>query len=219
MTTATRPHALYRFFDASGALLYVGITNNPARRFTQHGVDREWWHEVETIRMQRFDDRESVLAAEREAIKTEQPRYNIVHASPPTTSELPPKGGSPVGDYPVAVGDVVALCLPPNHLNEAECPVGMVSEVSRFGVKLDLLRWFGGTFDGAEVLIPWHRIMRVQWAAQISSWEAKKQGYGEVKEPTGIYDCDPLAYVQTKWTCGEERAKADARAAAARRYR
>ena len=94
-----------------------------------------------------------------------------------------------------------------------------MAEVSRFGVKLYLLRWLSGYFDGAEVLIPWHRIMQVQWADQLSSWEAEKQGYGEVKEPTGIYDCDPLAYVQTKWTHGTERAKEDARAAATRRSR
>lgn len=195
---ATRPHALYRFFDATGALLYVGITNNPARRFMQHGVDREWWHEVETIRMQRFDDRESVLAAEREAIKAERPRYNILHAGPPTTSELPVAPAPPAGDYPVSVGDVVALSLAPNHLGEAECRVGMIDEVSRFGAKLTPMRWLSGTFDLPQLLVPWHRIMEVQWADEISPHEARKRGYGDVQAPTGIYDCDPLAYVQTK---------------------
>lgn len=213
----TRPHALYRFFDATGVLLYVGITNNPARRFTQHGVDREWWHEVETIRMQRFDDRESVLAAEREAIKTEQPRYNIIHAGPPTTAEMS-TSSSPAGDYPVSVGDVVALCLAPNHLGEAKCPVGMVDEVSRFGVKLSPLRWLSETFDLPRVLVPWHRVMNMQWAEKMSPEAAKERGYC-VADWVPIYDCAPLSYTQTEWVHGVERAKENARTAADREVR
>lgn len=210
---AATPHALYRFFGAGGALLYVGITNNPSRRFTQHGVSREWWHEVETIRMERFPNREAVLAAERAAIKKERPKYNIKHAGgAPMTTELPASGGP--GDYPVSVGQVVALCLVPNHHGEAECPVGMVEEVNRFGAKLGLLRWHLGLFDGATVLVPWHSIMKIEWAPKMSEYEARKEGYMPHDGPydeAPIYNCDRLSYTQTKWVKGEEYAKNSAR--------
>lgn len=80
-------HCLYRFFDSDGDLLYVGITMNPAARWPKHSSGKHWWTEVETITLETFASREAVLAAEREAIKTEQPRYNITHAekiAPPT---------------------------------------------------------------------------------------------------------------------------------------
>lgn len=201
-----KPHALYRFFDDANELLYVGITNNPSRRFTQHGVDREWWHEVTTIRMEPHSDRNAVLAAEKVAIKVEHPRYNVVHASgAPVTAELPPAGKP--GDYPVAVGEAVALALAPNHHSEAECPVGMVIEVSRFGVRLQLFKWLIGVFGGSIVLIPWHRIMEVQWAETLDEWTAQERGYGRRDD---VFEMDGLAYMQTKWVHGRERAKADA---------
>jgi hypothetical protein len=42
----TQPTTLYRFYDASGRLLYVGIAGNPGRRFAQHGRDKSWWSQV-----------------------------------------------------------------------------------------------------------------------------------------------------------------------------
>lgn len=196
------PQALYRFFDATGVLLYVGITNNPSRRFTQHGTSREWWHEVETIKMERFPSREAVLQAERAAIKAEGPKYNIVHAGgAPVTSELP-EAGNP-GDYPVKAGEVVALCLAVNPMGEAECPVGMVTEVGRFGVRLTLMRWHIGSFDGPSVMVPWHQIMKIEWAELMDDYEARKAGWN-TQVVTKIFDCESLADTQTQWTKGTE---------------
>jgi len=72
-------HALYRFFDDQGDLLYVGITMNPSARWPQHKRDKHWWHQVENITLEVFGSRKEVLDAETEAIKTEHPRYNVVH--------------------------------------------------------------------------------------------------------------------------------------------
>lgn len=47
-------HALYRFRDDSGALLYVGITNNPGRRWTEHQKSKPWWHQVHRDRLARW---------------------------------------------------------------------------------------------------------------------------------------------------------------------
>lgn len=79
-------HALYRFYDAGGDLLYVGITNNPSRRWGRHAEDKPWWIEVDRIEIERHPDRPSVLIAERDAIKAELPRYNVVHAPAPASA-------------------------------------------------------------------------------------------------------------------------------------
>lgn len=79
-----RLHALYRFFDASGDLLYIGITLNPAGRWKQHREDKPWWEEVADITIETHPDRPSVLEAERKAIIAEHPRYNKTHNTRPT---------------------------------------------------------------------------------------------------------------------------------------
>jgi predicted GIY-YIG superfamily endonuclease len=74
-----KPHVLYRVYDAQGALLYIGITMNPGSRFAQHSEDKPWWTDVADIRVEHYGSREEVLAAERDAIKSEHPRFNVVH--------------------------------------------------------------------------------------------------------------------------------------------
>lgn len=77
--TDNRTHALYRFYGGDGALLYVGITNNPSNRFTQHAHDKPWWHAVCRIEIETHPTREEVLEAERLAIQAEKPLHNKVH--------------------------------------------------------------------------------------------------------------------------------------------
>lgn len=72
-------HALYRFYDRAGELLYVGITRDPGARWSRHAADKPWWHQVQRIAIEPMPDRAIALAAERDAIKAENPRYNIVH--------------------------------------------------------------------------------------------------------------------------------------------
>ena len=74
-----QPHGLYRFFDSDGALLYVGITVNLPARLSRHRDEKEWWVDVVRVSIEWFPDRDSVLAAEKAAIRSEQPRYNIQH--------------------------------------------------------------------------------------------------------------------------------------------
>ena len=79
MTLTTQNHVLYRFYDTSGDLLYVGITADPVSRWRSHRGEKPWWHEVTNITLEVHPDRDTVLAAETIAIATEKPRYNIVH--------------------------------------------------------------------------------------------------------------------------------------------
>ena len=69
-------HALYRHYDKTGRLLYVGITNDPGRRWEQHR-GKAWWTEVVNTKIEHFPDRTSVLEAERRAIVSERPWWNI----------------------------------------------------------------------------------------------------------------------------------------------
>lgn len=71
-------HVLYRIFDEDDALLYVGITNNPKGRILGHQSDKPWWPSVSTITLAHFPDREALEAAERVAVATEKPRFNVV---------------------------------------------------------------------------------------------------------------------------------------------
>lgn len=72
--------ALYRFFDENGDLLYVGISVRPWTRWKEHNAQKNWIDEVENITLERYATRSEALAAEREAIIAEDPRYNIQHS-------------------------------------------------------------------------------------------------------------------------------------------
>lgn len=77
---STEEHVLYRFYSDEDALLYIGITNDPSARFSQHRRDQPWWRAVSVIRLERFDSRDAVAQAEREAIVGERPKYNKTYA-------------------------------------------------------------------------------------------------------------------------------------------
>lgn len=70
---------LYRFYNRGGELLYVGVAENPFKRWQQHSKDKPWFGEVSRFETDWFPDRPSVLAAERRAIKVESPKYNVIH--------------------------------------------------------------------------------------------------------------------------------------------
>lgn len=69
-------HTLYRFFAADDSLLYVGITNNPARRFSKHKDEKAWWLDVARIELEQHSSRDELLAAERQAVMDERPLHN-----------------------------------------------------------------------------------------------------------------------------------------------
>ncbi|MEU1663602.1 GIY-YIG nuclease family protein [Streptomyces sparsogenes] len=73
------PTALYRLRNQDGELLYVGITDNPERRWKDHAKDKTWWPEVASRSIEWFPNRGHALAAEGKAIRSERPRHNIQH--------------------------------------------------------------------------------------------------------------------------------------------
>lgn len=77
------PTALYRFYAADGALLYIGITNNLKTRFAGHAHDKQWWPEVARKTVEWHLTRDTAAAAELLAIKSEHPRHNITGVENP----------------------------------------------------------------------------------------------------------------------------------------
>jgi predicted GIY-YIG superfamily endonuclease len=71
---------LYRLYDKAGALLYVGIAEHWPTRMKQHAREKAWWEDVANVATQVFAERERAADAERNAIQTERPKHNIVHA-------------------------------------------------------------------------------------------------------------------------------------------
>ena len=76
----TDEHLLYRFFDAAGVLLYVGLTDDLPTRYSRHSVVQPWWGEWATFHVTRYPSRAVLEAAEQIAIKLEKPLHNVVHA-------------------------------------------------------------------------------------------------------------------------------------------
>lgn len=80
MTVDQGRTALYRLYDESGGLLYVGITSNPEARFAKHKADKRWWPCVARKDVEWYDKRANALAAEELAIKVKDPRFNREHS-------------------------------------------------------------------------------------------------------------------------------------------
>lgn len=75
-------HSLYRHFDKNDHLLYVGISVDPLNRLKDHRQQAVWFEQISRVDVEKFDSREYAANAEIEAIKSENPIYNIAHKKP-----------------------------------------------------------------------------------------------------------------------------------------
>lgn len=75
--------ALYRHFDQSGTLLYVGISLSAASRLSQHMRGSDWRDVIANVQIEQFSDRQQALDAEKAAIITEGPLWNKAHKPAP----------------------------------------------------------------------------------------------------------------------------------------
>jgi predicted GIY-YIG superfamily endonuclease len=69
-------HAVYRMYADDGELLYVGMTSNPGQRFGDH-ASRRWFPLVASITLEWHPNSRAARTSERQAIKTEGPRFNV----------------------------------------------------------------------------------------------------------------------------------------------
>lgn len=79
--TDDRPDTdLYRLFDESNELLYVGISISAIQRASQHRNRKGWWLNVKRIEIEHYETRDLALTAEYEAIISERPLHNVMHS-------------------------------------------------------------------------------------------------------------------------------------------
>ncbi|MFH8531556.1 GntR family transcriptional regulator [Streptomyces tendae] len=93
--------ALYRLYDASGRLLYIGITTEPKARFASHATYKSWWPQVTRKDVSWLEGTwRQALAVEAAAIQDEKPQFNGKHNAPLapfsaeswSTIDAPPRG-------------------------------------------------------------------------------------------------------------------------------
>jgi hypothetical protein len=86
---------LYRFYDTTDQLLYVGISIHAAQRAGQHRHASPWWSDAVRMEVERYPDRSSAEDAERRAIINEHPLHNVVHnRSRTSTTGRPQRTGN-----------------------------------------------------------------------------------------------------------------------------
>lgn len=180
--TQNQPHALYRFFDASDDLLYVGVTANPGARWPKHASGKPWWTEVSRVQVENYTDRPSVLAAEKAAIQTEAPRYNVMHKS---------RSGVPTASSERAPDSVVAL-----GLRDGQCPVGFVESWGDDWIRLDLFSFWSGYFSGPTASYRMSDVVEVRHA-RLMTIDEKRQCCLPTAEP--IWHTAELGVWQSEW--------------------
>lgn len=67
---------VYRLYDATGRLLYVGIGVNGYARLDAHRREKAWWPQVTRVRMEQYRSRRTAFLVEARAIATEHPIHN-----------------------------------------------------------------------------------------------------------------------------------------------
>ena len=76
----TAPCALYRHYDASGRLLYVGISLSAVERLGRHMSGAGWAAQIARVEVEHHPTRAAAEDAEVEAIERERPAFNRRHS-------------------------------------------------------------------------------------------------------------------------------------------
>jgi len=74
--------ALYRILGDADLLLYIGISKNFGRRWSEEAKAFQWWDEHRRMTIEWYDSRPDAKAAERDAIRAEHPKHNQQHNRP-----------------------------------------------------------------------------------------------------------------------------------------
>jgi hypothetical protein len=147
----TKPTALYRLFNVTGDLLYIGIASDPEERFRAHSKVQPWWPDVASRQVEWHEDRWKADDAETIAIAIERPERNFASKNAPTIDLTPHLGRAglyqPLRDVLVAV--TKAAVTAPGRVAAA---IGIPSDV------LTLHSWHVYERDGTRL-----------WGA--ASWE------------------------------------------------
>lgn len=70
------PTCVYIYYDASGKVLYVGITSRGVTRSHEHARSKRWWDQTAGCHIEHFATRTEALARESFLIAAYKPPYN-----------------------------------------------------------------------------------------------------------------------------------------------
>ncbi|WP_328427855.1 hypothetical protein [Streptomyces sp. NBC_00443] len=73
--------AVYRLYDAAGALLYVGASKDPVHRWADEHRHTHWWSQVASFDWTWHPSRKAARAIERDLLAAGGGRYNV-HGTP-----------------------------------------------------------------------------------------------------------------------------------------
>lgn len=96
---------LYKLYDAEDALLYVGITTDPTKRFAEHSRSKPWWSDVVRFDLNTYASWEETTTKEAEQIASLSPRYNLhpgVQAKPSGIKAKTPASYQPLPEEELA---------------------------------------------------------------------------------------------------------------------
>jgi predicted GIY-YIG superfamily endonuclease len=186
---------LYRMFNADDELLYVGISMSALNRIGQHKTEKAWWHEVAKITIETHHvERDLIFEIEREAIRTECPRYNVKHArARPSTPRLHEQRFNNEPGLVVACGEVYAFGL----RKSGDVVTGLVTKNDDGWIKVDLYSWATQTFGYDEDEFHIRSVGLCVRAAEISQARRELEGWAPDIGP--IYDMDPLLDFADRW--------------------
>lgn len=77
--TAPITYYLYRQYDSDGTLLYIGITKDNIKRQKEHMCSTPWAKKIARVEVEELPSQAAALAAEKAAIVSEKPIFNIVN--------------------------------------------------------------------------------------------------------------------------------------------
>lgn len=105
-TELANPHTVYRLYTEDGELIYVGLTNDPARRIGEHANMKAWWRHAAFVALDHYPTRGAAYLREKRLIQEHTPRGNTAHVRP-AEADGPPC--SNCGQAPIDV-QVRGLC-------------------------------------------------------------------------------------------------------------
>lgn len=76
-TPPPAPHAVYRCYDTTRTIIYIGATFGINDRLKQHAAATEWWGQVDDVFVTFHPSRRAAFDAERREILKFRPRYNV----------------------------------------------------------------------------------------------------------------------------------------------
>lgn len=168
--------ALYRHFDSSGKLLYVGISLSALNRLGQHAEHAGWFGDIATVRIEHFPSREEALQAERMAIISERPVCNIVHRKAMIEAQIAAEkqAKQALADAAAAKADLTARVVyfkAAYSIQEAACMLSISGRVLRKMMaegKVSLITFDDNAKKPSEFITGWQLIELIEWRVKES---------------------------------------------------